>query len=89
MNTQATNFKIILIGDVMVGKTMISNVLMNVPFSNDYVPSVCASMIKVNYKNKTTGDSFCISLWDTAGQERFQSLVPVFFSRFSSCNNCV
>ena len=79
MNTQINNYKIVLIGDTMVGKTMISNVLVDLPFSNEYAESAGASMVKIDFINKNTGGKSCISLWDTAGQEKFHALASVFF----------
>ncbi|KAK8890440.1 hypothetical protein M9Y10_035216 [Tritrichomonas musculus] len=79
MNSQINNYKITLIGDSFVGKTMISNAIIDAPFSDDYVPSVGASMVRIQYNDKNTGAASCIRLWDTAGQEKYQSLASVFF----------
>lgn len=79
MNNKTKNYKIVIIGDAAVGKTMISNAILNVPFREEYQPSVGASIVNIQYTNDLTGDTFCISLWDTAGQEEYQSLAPIFY----------
>ena len=79
MNNKTKNYKIVIIGDAAVGKTMISNAILNVPFREEYQPSVGASIVNIQYTNDLTGDTFCISLWDTAGQEEYRSLVNIYF----------
>lgn len=72
-------YKVTLIGDPLVGKTMISNALVNKPFNDNYKATVGASMVKIQYNDKETGEPTWFYLWDTAGQEKYKSLAPVYF----------
>lgn len=79
MNASPKTFKLTLIGEQNVGKTMIANCLANKPFSEDYIPTIGASMVKIQYNDKETKETTWFYLWDTAGQEKYRSLAPVYF----------
>ena len=71
---QINRQKIILIGDVSVGKTSIINCLLGQKFSDEYEPSIGIDFFSKNikYKNKIIK----LQIWDSAGQEKFKSLIP-------------
>ena len=81
MNDSATEIsyqinrqKIILVGDVAVGKTCIINSLLGQKFKEEYEPS-----IGVDFFSKTLsfkGKAIKLQIWDSAGQEKFKSLIP-------------
>ena len=75
--------KIILLGDINVGKTRICHT-----FINDGSKYNEISTIGIEFKFKTIKFNNCtykIHLWDTAGQERFRSLVRTYFKHNDSC----
>lgn len=64
--------KLVLVGDVGVGKTsLIRRVFFN-EFSDDVESTVGASFV-----SRTFGD-VRLDVWDTAGQERYQALLPMY-----------
>lgn len=79
MNPNNKIIKLTLIGETDVGKTQISNRLADKPFSENYIATIGASMVKIEYNDKETGESTWFYLWDTAGQEKYRTLAPVYF----------
>ena len=71
---QINRQKIILIGDISVGKTSIINSLLGQKFNEEYEPSIGVDFFSktLKYKNK----SIKLQIWDSAGQEKFKSLIP-------------
>jgi small GTP-binding protein len=72
----APPLKVILFGEVSVGKTSILSRLLNSTFADD--PQ---STVQRSYYMKTftvEGLQVNVSLWDTAGQERYRSLAPLY-----------
>ena len=72
-------FKIVLIGEVGVGKTSIIMQFVDETFQDDIQSSAggtfCSKTLIYN-KNKILN----IELWDTAGQERYRSLTKMFYA---------
>lgn len=71
---QINRQKIILTGDIAVGKTSIINALLNSKFNDEYEPSIGVDFFSktMNYKGK----QIKLQIWDSAGQEKFRSLIP-------------
>ena len=74
-------WKVVLVGNKMVGKTSISNRFVENTFDETYKTST-----EVKYKRKNvpiagTQNIAQLHLWDTLGQERFKALAPIFFRR--------
>ena len=71
---QLSKQKLILIGDVAVGKTSIINSLLGQKFSDEYEPSIGVDFFSktISYKGKPIK----LQIWDSAGQEKFKSLIP-------------
>ena len=70
------NIKVILLGEMAVGKTN----LINAYCDREFMPYVCPtnspefSQKKIKIENK----KYFIDLWDTAGQERYHSMTKIF-----------
>jgi small GTP-binding protein len=74
--TQASRFKVILLGDTGVGKTSIARRQAHGTFDFKMTPTVGASHLRATM---TVGcEAVDLLLWDTAGQEQFASLVPMY-----------
>ena len=72
------NFKIIVVGDVSVGKTSIIGRYINNSFDDDYKCTISAEQhTKVIKEDDTT--SIKLNIWDTAGQEKFRSLTRQYY----------
>ena len=70
------NYKIVVIGDINVGKTSILSRFRYGSFEPAYMPTLGIDFFSKNlfYEDKTIR----LILWDTAGQERFRSLIPSY-----------
>ena len=71
---QVSRQKIILTGDVAVGKTSIINTLLGQKFNDEYEPSIGVDFFSKTMKFK--GKIIKLQIWDSAGQEKFKSLIP-------------
>lgn len=70
-------YKIVIVGDPMVGKTCIINRLVDNIFLADQEPTISPGMYKLNIKVKD-GTEVTLNMWDTAGQEKFNCIVPIY-----------
>ena len=70
------NYKIVVIGDINVGKTSILSRFRYGSFEPAYMPTLGIDFFSKNLflEDKTIR----LILWDTAGQERFRSLIPSY-----------
>ena len=70
------NYKIVVIGDINVGKTSILSRFRYGSFEPEYMPTLGIDFFSKNlfFEDKTIR----LILWDTAGQERFRSLIPSY-----------
>ena len=78
MNPSTDNssfYRIVMVGDTLVGKTSIVNKLIYDTFNNKELPTI-GSMFALYTSDSTHVD---MQIWDTAGQERFRSLTPIYF----------
>lgn len=79
MNPNVTDnssfYRIVMIGDTLVGKTSIVNKLIYDTFNEKELPTI-GSMFALYTSNSSNID---MQIWDTAGQERFRSLTPIYF----------
>jgi small GTP-binding protein len=66
--------KLVMVGDVSVGKSSIINCLLGQKFKDNYEASVGVDFFSktVKFKNK----SLKLQIWDSAGQEKYKSLIP-------------
>ena len=72
------NLKIILVGEVSVGKTSIVGRYINNSFNDEYKCTIQAEQqTKIIKEDNHT--SIKLNIWDTAGQEKFRSLTRQFY----------
>lgn len=70
--------KVILLGDVAVGKTAMFNRFVDNTFIDEYVSNIgVAFKVKIIYLNETTGAE--LKIWDTCGEEKFRSLTRQYY----------
>ena len=69
-------YKIVVLGDISVGKTSILSRFRYGVFEPEYMPTLGIDFFSQNlfYEDKTIR----LILWDTAGEERFRSLIPSY-----------
>jgi Ras-related protein Rab-6A len=75
-SSSINNYKIVIIGDINVGKTSILSRFRYGVFEPEYMPTLGIDFFSQNlfYEDKTIR----LILWDTAGEERFRSLIPSY-----------
>ena len=67
-------FKVILLGEIMVGKTNLINILTGGKFNeNETATSAMKELI-------VKGNKYTIQLWDTIGQEKLRNLTKLFYN---------
>ena len=73
------NFKIVLIGNVSVGKSSIIRRFVHNDFNNSYLCTVGTELFR---KTLLIGDNKNVNLliWDTCGQERFRAVTRQYFN---------
>ena len=71
-------FKIILVGDIAVGKTSFIGRYISNSFSNEYKSTVGAESRRkvIQYDNNTKVE---LMIWDTAGEERYRAMTKNYF----------
>jgi Ras-related protein Rab-5C len=69
--------KIVLLGDIAVGKTSIFQRFIEKDMSKDHNPTIGCWYNFINIEEKEYTKR--IELWDTAGQERFHSLAALYY----------
>ncbi|KAI5588064.1 hypothetical protein POPTR_005G085300v4 [Populus trichocarpa] len=75
--------KVIVLGDIGVGKTSLMNQYVYKKFSQQYKSTIGADFVT---KELQIDDKLVtLQIWDTAGQERFQSLGSAFYRGADCC----
>jgi small GTP-binding protein len=69
--------KIVLLGDMSVGKTSFITRYITGKFKDDNSSTLGASFFTQNIK--IDGEEHLLEIWDTAGQERYRSLAPMYY----------
>lgn len=77
MNDKAHNFKVVIVGDVGVGKTCIFKCIRGDIFEENVLTTVGAD--KGIYHDDETNSPVSLELWDTAGQEAYRNFLPIYF----------
>ncbi|MCP4764469.1 MAG: GTP-binding protein [archaeon] len=74
-------FKIAILGSAGVGKTSLISRYVDRQFSEDYKPTLGASIIAKDMKYSTDEVNYDVRLvmWDIAGQEKYESVRPLYF----------
>ncbi|KMT08638.1 hypothetical protein BVRB_6g139150 [Beta vulgaris subsp. vulgaris] len=78
-----TLLKVIVLGDIAVGKTSLINRYVHKKFNQQYKATIGADF--VTRELQIDGRLVSLQIWDTAGQERFHSLGPAFFRGADCC----
>lgn len=76
-NPTDSPLRIVTIGEESVGKTSITNRLVEGTF-NPYEPGTIGANYQ-QYSRVINNEKLDIQIWDTAGQEKFKSLSPIYF----------
>lgn len=71
---QTRFFKIILVGNPMVGKTSLRLQYMGIGFQTTYMPTLGADISIKNYQN------YRLQIWDLAGQVNFRNIIMNYFN---------
>jgi small GTP-binding protein len=69
--------KVILVGDVAIGKTCLMNVLLGHEFSATYIPTTGPEFRLLHFAH--AGEVVRLQMWDTAGQETYRSITRMYF----------
>ncbi|PSK33413.1 hypothetical protein C7M61_005291 [Candidozyma pseudohaemuli] len=86
LTRKKTLLKVIILGDLGVGKTSLMQQFVNSKFSQQYKATIGADFLT---KDLTiNGKTVSLQIWDTAGQERFQSLGVAFYRGADCCVLC-
>lgn len=71
------SYKLVILGEVAVGKSSIAQRFVNGKFTNLHNPTVGALFLT---KKIQVNDKYIkYDIWDTAGQERYHSLTPMYY----------
>ena len=71
------NHKIVLLGDMGVGKTSICNRYYSGEFQSTHEPTIGGCFLT---KDVELDSHICkFEIWDTAGQERYRSLAQMYY----------
>ena len=70
--------KIVVMGDVSVGKTSILTQYIKGTFDQFNESTIGAAFLSKQLKSKS-GEQVNLEIWDTAGQERYDSLLPMYY----------
>ncbi|OLS19171.1 MAG: GTPase KRas precursor [Candidatus Heimdallarchaeota archaeon LC_2] len=69
----STTFKIIMVGDAMVGKTTLRLRYMGEGFREKYIPTIGVDFAIATYQN------YILQIWDLAGQQTFNSMIEKMY----------
>ena len=70
-------FKVILLGDSLVGKSSLLSRLKNEIFVSSYCSTIGVDFGTINYERGD--DHFKMQIWDTGGQEKFAPLIKAYY----------
>jgi small GTP-binding protein len=76
-------YKVIILGNVGVGKTSIASRQCRLPFRQEVRPSV--GVLKLKTRAQVSDSVVHLEVWDTAGQEKYLALVPIYARDASVC----
>ena len=77
--TSPENVKVVLLGELGVGKTCIISQFIQGDFNPDTVTSLSAQFISKTLEFNDLNKVIKYDIWDTAGQERFRALAKIFY----------
>ena len=82
--TSVKTFKVVLLGDVAVGKSSVMASLKYGAFAETYQPTIAPDYFP-HLVSGSDGSVTKLSVWDTAGQEKFRAIIPTFLRDISVC----
>lgn len=71
--------KVILVGDISVGKSSLVQRLLGKGFREEHVSTIGTAFASVTLEYETGKPPVVMHVWDTAGEERFRSMSRYFF----------
>ena len=71
--------KIILVGDISVGKSSLVQRLLGKEFREEHISTIGTAFASVSIQPKEDMEAITIQVWDTAGEERYRSMSRFFF----------
>ena len=77
----ALDVKIVLCGDMGVGKTCIVRSFVEGKFSSTNTPKPTLSGIFSTKTELVSGANVTFEIWDTAGQERYRTMQPMYYRK--------
>jgi small GTP-binding protein len=77
-------FKLVLAGDGAVGKTTLVQKFVEEKFTEDYLATIGANIMKKEYKLRGEDVGCMFSIWDLAGQDLFKRARKNYFSNASA-----
>ena len=74
-------FKVLLIGDIGVGKSAVFNRFGKSTYDGDYRSTIGVDFLSITLDNVPglENKKLMIQLWDTAGQEKFKTITRTYF----------
>ena len=83
LQENVVELKIILLGDVGVGKTNIISRYISGDFNQSLNPTVGSSFGEKKIKKE--GVTYLLKVWDTVGQERYNSISENYYKQADCC----
>ncbi len=80
--------KLILIGDMGVGKSSLVHRYVNDQFSPSTIHTIGLAYCQKNTVDRESGKTVDLRIWDTAGQEAYRSLVTFYIRRAQAAIIC-
>src|SRR5690349_13578751 len=71
--------KVILVGDISVGKSSLVQRLLGKGFREEHVSTIGTAFASVTLEYEAGKPPIVMHVWDTAGEERFRSMSRYFF----------
>jgi small GTP-binding protein len=81
-------FKVILLGDIAVGKTAILSRFVDDKYTNEYKCNVGVEF-KLKSLNVESNKGADLQIWDTVGEERFRTLTRQYYRDSKGINNLI
>ena len=78
MSNNNEDNKVVLIGEMGVGKTCIIEQFISNDFNQDQDSNITAQFCKKDFEFPG-GEKITLDIWDTAGQEKFRALTRIFY----------
>lgn len=84
-SSKKTLCKVVVLGDMAVGKTSLISTFMNNGTYKAPAPSASVGTEFLTKEMRIDGATVAMQVWDTAGQERFESMGYAFYRGANAC----